>query len=106
VEEVACPLIEERKAGAGKATLGTAIGQLKSAGHRWELVLPAQDDTAQNATSVIAMMETLWNAQRSRHGGGPNSRRQTVAEAEAAVHLAVLLVQWMSAGVLRRTPSS
>jgi hypothetical protein len=49
-------------------------------------------------------METLWQAQRSRHGGGSSSRRQRPEEAEAALHLAVLLVHWLTASVLRRKP--
>lgn len=54
------------------------------------------------AEGIVTMMETLWNAQHSRHGGGPNSRRQNQDEAEAAVNLAVFLVQWLSTGVLRK----
>lgn len=103
VEEVACPLVEQKKTAKGLATLGTVIGELKNSGHVWELVLPAKDGTPRTVESLVSMMETLWDAQRSRHGGGPNSRRQTQAEAEAAVHLAVLLVQWLTAGALRRT---
>jgi hypothetical protein len=36
---------------------------------------------------LIEMLKLLWQGQ-SRRGGSPNSRRQTQAEAEAAVHLA------------------
>lgn len=104
VEAIACPLVEEKKAAAGKATLGTAIGELRNSGHRWGLVLPDTDGQPRGVESFVAMMETLWDAQRSRHGGGSNSRRQSQEEAEAALHLAVLLVQWLTAGVLRRKP--
>lgn len=104
VEEVACPLVEQKKAAAGKATLGTVLGELRNAGHRWELVLPGADGQPCDVEPLKTMMETLWQAQRSRHGGGPNSRRQKSEEAEAALHLAVLLVQWLTAGVLRRKP--
>lgn len=103
VEEVACPLVEPRKAAAGKATLGTVIGELRNSGHRWELALPGTDGQPRSVESLVGQMETLWQAQRSRHGGGTNSRRQTQEEAEAAVHLAVLLVQWLTSGVLRKS---
>jgi hypothetical protein len=105
IEEVACPLIEERKAEKGVATLGTAYKDLETnSAHKWELLLPQKDGTPQGGSTVVAMMRTLWDAQRSRHGGGSNSRRMTQAEAEAAVHLTVVLVHWLSTGVLRKRP--
>ncbi|WP_433611051.1 hypothetical protein ACQP2P_43165 [Dactylosporangium sp. CA-139114] len=101
VEEVACPLIEHKKAAANKATLGTVIGELRNnSGHKWELLLPGSDGRPQEVDQLVGMMELLWHGQVSRHGGGPKSRRQTQGEAEAAVHLATLLVQWLSAGFL------
>ncbi|MEU2986232.1 hypothetical protein ABZ647_17710 [Micromonospora aurantiaca] len=105
VEEVACPLVEQKKAAANSATLGTVIGELgKNAPHKWELVLPGKDGQASGVEPIVSMMQTLWEAQLSRHGGAPKSRRQNQDEAEAAVHLAVLLVQWLSTGVLRKKP--
>ncbi|WP_433493665.1 hypothetical protein ACQP26_19880 [Micromonospora sp. CA-248089] len=102
VEEVACPLVEQKKAAANSATLGTVIGELgKNAPHKWELVLPGKDGQPSGVEPIVSMMEALWHAQISRHGGAPKSRRQSQDEAEAAVHLAVLLVQWLSTGVLR-----
>lgn len=105
VEEIACPLVEPKKAQAGTATLGTVIGELgKNAPHKWELVLPGKDGQPSGAGPIVSMMQTLWEAQLSRHGGAPKSRRQSQDEAEAAVHLAVLLVQWLSTNVLRKKP--
>ncbi|GAB1641808.1 hypothetical protein KRMM14A1259_22310 [Krasilnikovia sp. MM14-A1259] len=105
VEEVACPLIEERKADRGGATLGTVMGELRNnSAHKWELALPNKNAAPRDVGIVVEMMATLWDAQRSRHGGGSNSRRQTLEEAKAAAHLAALLVHWLSTGVLRRTP--
>ena len=49
------------------------------------------------------MLDLLWKGQ-SRHGGNPNSRQQTQAEAEAAVQMAAALTQWLTAGVLHRKP--
>lgn len=102
VEELACPLVEEKKAGGNRSTLGTVIGELNNASAKWELLLPDKSGAPRDVKSLVGMMETLWQAQHSRHGGGSNSRRQSQEEAEAAVHLAVLLVQWLSTGVLRR----
>ncbi len=102
VEELACPLVEQKKAAQNTATIGTVIGELRNSGHKWELLLPGKDGKPRDVDSIVAMMETLWQAQVSRHGGAHESRRHTQEEAEAAVHLAALLVQWLSTGVLRR----
>jgi hypothetical protein len=48
---------------------------------------------------VIGMMTALWEGQTSRHGG----QQPTRLEAYAAVHLAVVLVQWLRTGTVRRT---
>lgn len=102
VEEVACPLVEQKKTKSGQATLGTVLGELRgNAFHKWELILPGKDGQPRDVAHLIGMMELLWEAQVSRHGGAPKSRRQDQAEAEAAVHVAATLVQWLSKGVLR-----
>jgi hypothetical protein len=105
VETLACPLVEERKAENGKATLGTVIGELRhNAGHKWEMILPGSDGSPRDVAPLVTMLEVLWQAQVSRHGGAPKSRRQDQAEAEAAFHLATTLVQWLSTGVPRKKP--
>jgi hypothetical protein len=45
------------------------------------------------------MAEALWVGQESRHGGN-GYRKPTRAEAEAAVMLAVPLVQWFTSGAV------
>jgi hypothetical protein len=102
VEDVACPLVEHNKAAGGRATLGTAIRELRNSSGKWELALPGKDGQPRDAAPLVAMMELLWHSQVSRHGGALKSRRQSPAEAQAAAHLAVTLVQWLSTGVLRR----
>ncbi|MFI7510489.1 hypothetical protein ACIBSS_27095 [Micromonospora aurantiaca] len=103
VESIACPLVEVKKAENGKATLGTVIGELaNNSGHKWELVLPGPTGAPRDVTPLVTMLELLWQAQVSRHGGAPKSRRQEQAEAEAAVHLAATLVQWLGSGVLHK----
>lgn len=105
VEEVACPLVQPKLAQTNKPTLGTVLGELgKNAPHRWELALPDVNGAPAGPGSLVAVMNALWEAQVSRHGGSAKSRRQDVQEAESAVHLAVLAVQWLSTGVLRKKP--
>jgi hypothetical protein len=65
-------------------------------------VLPDADGAPRDVDPLVNMLELLWQAQVSRHGGAPKSRHQDQAEAAAAVHLAAVLVQWLSTGVLRK----
>lgn len=104
VEAVACPLVLEKKTAQGNAILSDVIGVLKSphGGAKWELLFTDRQDTPAAVGPVVAMMGLLMQGHRSRHSGGPASRRQTQAEAEAAVHLAATLVQWLSSDVLRK----
>lgn len=94
VEEAAAPVVSPKNL---KATLGTMIRDMK-AQLDWKLDLPG------NAQEVpISMMEALWTGQESRHGGN-GYRVPTQSEAEAAVLLAVPLVQWFSSGAVARRP--
>jgi hypothetical protein len=51
------------------------------------------------------MMELLWRGQHDRHGTGADDSPTDVSqeEAEAAVQIAVLLVQWFRTGVVQAT---
>ncbi|WP_315068194.1 hypothetical protein [uncultured Microbacterium sp.] len=80
-----------------KATLGTMVRDM-NAQKDWKLDLPASD-----ADVPVKMAEALWVGQESRHGGN-GYRKPTQAEAEAAVLLAVPLVQWFCSGALARRP--
>lgn len=80
-----------------KTTLGTMIRDMKAQGD-WKLPLGSPE-----ADSPVRMAEALWQGQESRHGGN-GYRKPTQEEAEAAVLLAVPLVQWFSSGVLARRP--
>ena len=101
IEELTCPLVSPRNS---KCTLGTVIRDLRSQVVQWELSIE-DTTTGQPATidGVIEILELLWKGQ-SRHGGNPNSRRQSQAEAESAVHMAAALTQWLTIGVLHRKP--
>lgn len=78
-----------------RATLGTMIRDMKAQGD-WKLDLATSD-----ADVPVKMAEALWKGHESRHGGN-GYRKPTQAEAEAAVLLAVPLVQWFSSGALAR----
>ncbi|WP_284748185.1 hypothetical protein [Amycolatopsis sp. RTGN1] len=99
VEEVACPLVLPNN---HKATLGTVIAHLRDAVAKWETVLFGTGAAPGGPEPVQELMSRLWTGQVSRHGGSKNSCDQDQAEAEAAVHAAVLLVQWLSTDVLSR----
>jgi hypothetical protein len=96
VEAVACPLVLPTE---NLPTLGKVISSLDKGRDKWSLTLVNRDDQG-DIEPLVVMMRRLWQGHRSRHSGGPTSRMQTQLEAEAAVHLAVLLVQWLSSGVL------
>ncbi|MFG1849569.1 hypothetical protein [Micromonospora carbonacea] len=101
VEAAACPLVLPAN---GNATLGNVRDHLRDAPAKWQLDLPRKDGNAGAVTPVVGMLTALYEGQRSRHAGTASARRQTQAEAEAAVHLAATLVHWLTADVLRRTP--
>jgi hypothetical protein len=99
IEELSCPLVSPQNS---RATLGTVINDLRNQITRWELNI---GDTANGQPaaigSLIEMLSLIWKGQ-SRHAGNANSRQQTQAEAEAAVHMAATLTQWLTTEVLRR----
>lgn len=77
------------------ATLGTMVRDMKAQGD-WKLPLGSPE-----ADAPVHMAEALWQGQESRHGGN-GYRKPTSEEAEAAVLLAVPLVQWFTSGLLAR----
>jgi hypothetical protein len=100
VEALACPLVCPTNP---RRTLGRVITDLNSQSGKWELDFGDKDGKPADPAPLIAMLNLLWQGQ-SRHAGSPNSRSQTKAEGEAAVHLAATAVQWLHNGVLRKKP--
>lgn len=80
-----------------KATLGTMIAAVRDQGD-WSL--PLESNSA--LIAHLEMMKALWEGQESRHGGN-GYRKPAPAEAEAAVLLAVALVQFFTAGLIARS---
>ncbi|SED64028.1 hypothetical protein SAMN04489727_8696 [Amycolatopsis tolypomycina] len=99
VEEAFVPIVSPKN---GRASLGTVVRDLRNQSDKWELVLVDGVDAPASIEPFVGLLDQLWQGQRSRHGGGATSRDQGQAEAEAAVHLAALAVQWLTSGALRR----
>jgi hypothetical protein len=51
------------------------------------------------------MLDRFVKGETPRHTSGEHNRESTHAEAEAAVHLAVILVQWFVSGAIQRRPT-
>ncbi|MEU8434558.1 hypothetical protein AB0F18_16865 [Streptomyces sp. NPDC029216] len=100
VEAAAHAVIQPNNA---KATLGTMLGEIKNARHKFTTALstPAGGDPI---TSAEAMMRALWEGQTSRHGAQRATVPETLEAARAAVHLAAALVQWFVSGAVVRNP--
>lgn len=101
VEEAFVPVISPKNT---RASLGTVVRDLRSQKDKWVVALVDAADALASIEPFVDLLDQLWQGQRSRHGGGAASRDQRQEEAEAAVHLAVLAVQWLTTGVLRRKP--
>lgn len=98
VEDAAIPVVVPRQAGA---TLGHVIGQLAADGD-WSLPLTREDENATTASIVLAQCRALWKGHHDRHGGVAEGQPVGQEEAEAAVSLAVPLVQWFASGMVAR----
>lgn len=83
-------------------TLGSVIRVLNSAKYDaadWTLIFQREDKHYSNGKTLVAMLKTLWSGQTDRHGGDHEFVSEAVISqeaAEAAVMLAVPLVQWFS----------
>ncbi|WP_199922738.1 hypothetical protein [Streptomyces sp. NRRL S-87] len=86
-----------------KANLGTMLGEIKNARHKFATALPTPADGDAIAPAE-AMMRALWEGQTSRRGGQAPTQPETLGAARAAVHLAATLVQWFVSGAVTRTP--
>lgn len=67
----------------------------------WALNIKKQHKDYPTTAVLLSMVQMLWAGQ-GRHAGQPDWTPNTQAEAEAAVMLAVPLVQWFSSGAIQR----
>lgn len=81
-----------------RTTLGTMIRDMRAKPFKWSCVIGTVDN-------LIDMMSSVWSYQRDRHGDDDVTKPVTVspAEAQAALHLALTLVQWFRDGTVRAT---
>jgi hypothetical protein len=98
VEAVANPLFLPN---TPEPTLGKVRSRLDQGRNKFEMVIADRTGAPADIEAVIAMVGLLWHGQRDRHEGGPSTAPVTQEAAEAAVHTAAILVQWMSKGIIR-----
>lgn len=104
VEAAVLPVIyPDRKAQGKTPTVHQARRDLQDHGKRWRFVLAESDQVAPGEGSVdvvTSMLDRLLRGETERHADDGNRPNQQ-GEAEAAVHLAVLLVQWFVTGAVQ-----
>jgi hypothetical protein len=98
VEAAAHAVVQPNRA---NATLGTMIGEIRQAAHKFTVTLAGPNATDQ-VNTLIGAMNLLWDGQTSRHGAKTPTRPETPAESRMAVSLAVTLVQWFTDGFVQR----
>ncbi|KJL28156.1 hypothetical protein [Microbacterium oxydans] len=86
------------------ATLGKVFAVMRDQ-KDWALDIKKQHKDHPSTAVLLGMVQMLWAGQ-GRHAGQPDwaPNTQAEAEAEAAVMLAVPLVQWFSSGAIARRP--
>jgi hypothetical protein len=104
VEAAVLPVVfPDRKAKGKRPTVHQARTELDKHGSRWRFVLAESDQVAPGDGSVevvASMLDRLLKGETERHADDDN-RPSEKDEAEAAVHLAVLLVQWFVTDAIR-----
>lgn len=100
VETACIPVVTPGAQGA-KATLGKVIIALNDHKQDWQLAIHSSGVPA-DISPLLAMLRLLWQGQPDRHGGSTPTIPVTAKAAEAAVHLAVTLVQWFQSGATQR----
>lgn len=94
--EAVIPLVCPNKA---KANLGGVAGDLKGGGHAWQFEL--EGTGIGGVLTLEAMLRLLW-PDPGRHPDGTEGTPPTIEQAQAAVQLAVTIVQWIRSGALLR----
>lgn len=84
------------------ATLGKMIARLRDAPNRFDVAVYGGSGGVER---LRAMLELLWKGQNDRHGTDAPDAPISVDQraAEAAVHLAVVVVEWFRSGLVTRT---
>ena len=82
-------------------TLGQVIRHLDQRGGDYEMVIANKAGLPADVSAVCAMMRLLWEGHRDRHEGGPTTAPITLESAQAAVAIAVALVDLLSNRAIR-----
>ena len=82
-------------------TLGQVIRHLDQRGSDYEMVIANKTGSPADVSAVREMMRLLWQGHRDRHEGGPTTAPITPESAQAAVAIAVALVELLSNGAIR-----
>jgi hypothetical protein len=98
MEAAAIPVVLPK---TNTGTLGKVITALRDKPAKWSVGLKHPEPERQVLT-LADMLDLVWKGQTGRHGDpDPNAPISVSQEqAEAAVHLAVTVVQWFSTGVV------
>jgi hypothetical protein len=103
VEDAAVPIVSPKNL---NATLGTVLKQIEDQ-KDWQMPMEREPASAPSGEVLAGMIRMLWHGQHDRHGGQPSAPGNvSVDEATVAVSLAVTLVHWFNAGVVRRSTQS
>jgi hypothetical protein len=89
--------------GAAAPTLGQVIRYLEKHSSDYEMVIADKTSQPADVSAILAMMRLVWEGHRDRHEGGRTSAPITSESAEAAVSVAITLVQLLSTGSIRLT---
>lgn len=89
LEDVLVPVVVPNK---DKATLGDVLGQLRSQGYLWRMILPGKDQS-HDVAPLVAMLELIW-PNHDRHGGNLPKRTPLPEEGRAIVTQAATIMQW------------
>ena len=68
----------------------------------WALDISREHSSSSTQIVILGMAQALWTGQNDRHAGQPSYTPSTQSDAEAAVFLAVPLVQWFLSGAVAR----
>ena len=83
-----------------QATLGKMIAELRERDGAFVFILEPRDK--QSVARVRGLLELLWTSHHDRHGNGTDFEPATPGEARAAFGIAILIVDWVNEGLIKR----
>lgn len=98
VEELLIPIVIPNKS---KPNLGGVAGELKATSSKWKLPLATNSSDLDDGRTLEALLRLIW-PNPDRHGGATSRRAPTQVEAEAALHVAITVVELCRSGRLQR----